>query len=89
MIGQLTGIPIYKGDRFAIIDVHGVGYQAFLTADHLVKIRPDQPETLKIWTYLAVREDALDLYGFETRIELDYFQLLISISGVGPKSALG
>jgi Holliday junction DNA helicase RuvA len=46
-------------------------------------------EVASFWTYLAVRENALDLYGFQSHEELDFFELLISVSGIGPKSALG
>jgi len=95
MISRLTGTIIHADTRFLIIDVGGVGYKIYTTAGVLEKpVRPGHPggnlkDTVTFWTYLAVREDALDLYGFPTKDELEFFELLIGISGIGPKSALG
>lgn len=86
MISYLTGKIIHADTRFFIIDVNGVGYKIYTTSGVLEK---QLPETVSFWTYLAVREDALDLYGFPTKDELDFFELLISVNGIGPKTALG
>jgi Holliday junction DNA helicase RuvA len=86
MISYLTGIIIHADTRFFIIDVNGVGYKVYTTAGVLEKHLADK---VSFWTYLAVREDALDLYGFPTKEELDFFELLITVNGIGPKSALG
>lgn len=95
MIYHLTGTIVHADTRFLVIDVGGVGYKVYTTAGVLEKpVRPGHPgghlqETVSFWTYLAVREDALDLYGFPTKDELDMFELLLSVNGIGPKSALG
>lgn len=87
MIAQLKGRLAHRDDKLVILDVGGVGYRLFVSTDTLARL-PADGETAVFWTHLAVREDALDLYGFLDKAELDYFQLLIGISGVGPKSAL-
>lgn len=86
MISRITGEIIYKTDKFVIIEANSIGYKVFTTTELLNLAKMD--EQLKIWTYLAVKENALDLYGFANKKELDFFELLITISGVGPKSAL-
>ncbi|MFH1402262.1 MAG: Holliday junction branch migration protein RuvA [Patescibacteria group bacterium] len=88
MIAQLTGQITYQDDNFVILDVAGVGYKVFITAETLVILKDDDGP-IKIWTHLAVRENALDLYGFLEKEELDFFEMLITISGIGPKTALG
>lgn len=77
---------VAKSSRAATLEVAGVGYLVFMTTDALTKIKLGQPLTLN--THLAVREDALDLFGFEMQSELSYFQLLLTVPGIGPKSAL-
>lgn len=86
MIGYIEGIVKYKDERTLIVSVSGVGYVLFCAPQALARIELEAQITL--WTHLAVREDALDLYGFFERDELQFFRLLISISGIGPKSAL-
>lgn len=84
MIAFVNGILDEKRDLLAVIDVGGVGYNVNIsayTADRL----PSKGEAVKLYTYMSVREDAMNLYGFLTRDELDFFKLLISISGIGPK----
>lgn len=87
MIGHLRGKITHLGDRYAILDVQGVGYKIYTTAPNL--LLSNNEEESSFWTHLVVREDVLDLYGFKHKNELDFFELLISVSGVGPKSALG
>lgn len=87
MIGQLTGKTTYKGERFIIVEVNGVGYKLFVTPETLKIASSDQLSVATFWTYLAVRENALDLYGFLEKRELDFFELLLTVSGIGPKSA--
>ena len=87
MIARLSGTIVHKEARFAIIDVSGVGYKVAMTEETLADLREDAKVTL--FTYLAVREDALDLYGFKDFATKSFFELLISISGIGPKTALG
>lgn len=88
MIGKISGITAFKGDRFAIIETGGVGYKVFITLECLRTLPHEDGEVISLWTHTVVREDALDLYGFTSRSELDLFERLIGISGVGPKSAL-
>jgi len=87
MITQLRGKIQGKDPEYCILDVGGVGYKVFVTPETLAKT-PEEKEVL-LWTHLAVRETSMDLYGFLTREDLVFFELLIGISGVGPKSALG
>jgi Holliday junction DNA helicase RuvA len=89
MIAQLRGKIVSYNPRFIILMVMGVGYKVFVTADILNKINKDEQNDITFWTYLAVRDDSLDLYGFLSQAELNFFELLITISGVGPKTAQG
>ena len=86
MISQLRGAIVLKDPEYLIIDVHGVGYRVYVTPETLA----NTPEGVEahLWTHLSVRETAHDLYGFLSREDLNFFELLITISGVGPKSAL-
>ena len=86
MITQLRGIVAGKDPEYIILDVGGVGYKVFVTPETLAHTPENQEVTL--WTHLSVRETALDLYGFLNLPDLRFFELLIGISGVGPKSAL-
>jgi Holliday junction DNA helicase RuvA len=73
-------------DNFLVVYAGGVGYKIFSSNTTIANIRKDREFT--VYTYLNVREDALDLYGFSTEEELSTFKMLISVSGVGPKAAL-
>lgn len=86
MISKLKGVIEHKDDKFIILQVGGVGYKIFLVSEQLEKIK--ESANISLWTYLAVREDSLTLYGFEEKEGLDFFEMLISISGIGPKTAL-
>lgn len=86
MIGHIKGIIIHQDLKSVILDVSGVGYKIYTNTGALDS---HKGSTVEFWTYLAVRENALDLYGFQSKEELDFFELLISVSGIGPKSALG
>ncbi|GMQ95361.1 MAG: Holliday junction branch migration protein RuvA [Patescibacteria group bacterium] len=87
MISHLRGGVVLKRDRFVILETGGVGYKVYVSLDTFRKIKDDGKE-VAFWTHLAVRENALDLYGFTNYGELEFFELLIGISGIGPKSAL-
>lgn len=87
MISKITGQIIHISEKFIIIETNGIGYKIYTTAELLNAIKLNTE--IKAWTYLAVRENALDLYGFADKKDLDFFELLITISGVGPKTALG
>lgn len=87
MIGYLKGKIKFKDERQVILDVNGVGYKLFVSVPTL-EAMPKIDQEAEFFTYLAVRDDALDLYGFGTKKEKEFFELLISVSGIGPKSAL-
>ncbi|MEK7585492.1 MAG: Holliday junction branch migration protein RuvA [Patescibacteria group bacterium] len=86
MIGRLRGQVVGKSERTVTLEVGGVGYKVNLPADTLAQAKVGRELTLH--THLAVRDDALDLYGFETEESLTYFHLLLTVPGIGPKSAL-
>jgi Holliday junction DNA helicase RuvA len=88
MISRLTGKIVHFDLKYIILDVNGVGYKIATTVDIISKLGKDE-KVVTVWTYLAVRENALDLYGFLSLAELNFFELLITISGIGPKTALG
>ncbi len=87
MIHHLKGILEYKSPAFIIVDVGGVGYEINIPLSSFDPLPPEGKE-IKINTYLHWRENGLTLYGFVTQEERDFFGLLISISKIGPKSAL-
>ena len=87
MIAYISGKIVQKTDKSIIISAGGIGYQVFVSTDVLAR-SPGVGETMELSTYLAVRENALDLFGFETIDEKNFFELLLSVSGIGPRSAL-
>lgn len=89
MIAHLSGTLLFSSDRFIVVDVNGVGYKVRIALDTLRTLRGAPNNTVDLWIHTVVREDALDLYGFRNQAELDFFEMLISVSGIGPKSALG
>lgn len=90
MISKLRGEVSYVGDKYIVLDVSGVGYRINLTASDLGKViaSGESEDELVFWTHLSVREDAMELYGFFEKNDLDFFELLIGISGIGPKKAI-
>lgn len=113
MISHLEGKIIFKGEKFIILNVNGVGYKVFLSQKVLYKIsqkdkefnpraKQEQPVmgrkigtanshhgmAVELFCYLNVKENALDLYGFLTHKELEFFETLINIRSIGPKAAL-
>ena len=87
MIAYLAGKIILRKDKFIILETGGVGYKVFLSQQNLQKL-PELGADIKLFCFQNVREDALDLYGFLTDKEMDFFEVLMEIRGVGPKSAL-
>ena len=85
MIHYLKGKLGLKDEKVAVIEVGGVGYKVFCSPVTLAKISEDQE--VRLFTYLHLRENALELYGFLTQSELGLFEVLNDISGVGPKTA--
>ena len=87
MFAYIKGILDTKQDTFVIIDVQGIGYKIFMPAKSIENIG-EVGETIKVYTYYYVREDNISLYGFSSNEELRMFELLLSVSGVGAKSAV-
>ena len=87
MIAQLRGKLIHKSPEYSIIDVGGVGYRVFTPFSTFYEL-PDIENQVTLHTYTNVREDALQLFGFLTTEEKEMFQLLLGVSGIGPKLAV-
>lgn len=87
MIAQIIGKIVHKTEKSIIVNAGGVGYQIFVSTDVLTNSKP-VGETTELWTYMAVRETAIELFGFETIDEKKFFELLLSVSGIGPRGAL-
>jgi Holliday junction DNA helicase RuvA len=86
MIYQISGNLIAKHKDFVVIEVSGIGFKITATINTINTIKLEQK--ILLHTYLHVREDALDLYGFHSTLEREVFLLLIGISGIGPKLAI-
>ncbi len=89
MISQLTGQISHQNNNYIVLDVLGIGYKIFVTAETIQNLEENNQNEIKFWTHLAVRENSLDLYGFLEKQDLNFFEMLITISGIGPKTALG
>ena len=87
MISYIRGELCDIEEQKAIVDVNGVGYGIYMPQQAL-SLLPPMGQQVKIHTYLNIREDAMQLFGFLTKEERSVFRMLINISGVGPKSAL-
>lgn len=88
MISFLKGVIEEKSEKSVFLDVHGVGYEVFMPTGSASQL-PGTGEEVKLYTYLQISENAVGLYGFLTRDELKVFKLLITVSGIGPKGAVG
>lgn len=88
MISYIRGEVLYCTDSSVVVDVGSVGMEVNVTAQTLAAMER-ATGTVEFFTYLHVKEDALTLYGFNSRNELKLFKMLITVSGIGPKSALG
>lgn len=88
MIYFLDGNIVKKELTYAVIEVGGIGYEVFITLGGYESL-PPAGEKARLYTYHHVREDAQLLYGFTGEKERDFFKLLIGVSGVGPKVAMG
>ena len=84
MIALLTGNIAYKSPEYIILDVNGVGYRVQIPFSTYYEL-PEEGDTVSLQIYTHVKEDAISLYGFRTVAEKNFFQLLISVSGIGPK----
>ncbi|MGC9968286.1 MAG: Holliday junction branch migration protein RuvA [Minisyncoccia bacterium] len=87
MLYSVSGKVALKSDRFAVIEAGGLGLKISMSGRTLAAL-PAAGNGAKIFTYLHMREDGLELYGFLSEKDLAFFEMLISVSGVGPRSAL-
>jgi len=88
MISSLEGRVLIKAEKYAIIEAGGIGFKVFCAEKTLSKI-PQIGESVKLFTFLSVKENGWDLFGFWRLEELEIFELLITIPGIGPKTAAG
>ncbi len=95
MIGSIKGKIILKTDKFVIVETNNIGYKIAVSPDTLSRLTLRQNsgqekinEIVSFWIHTHVREDAFDLYGFLEHKELEFFEMLLGVSGIGPKSAL-
>ncbi len=86
MLAYLKGKLIVKFQDYVILEVQGIGYKVYMSKTAIETLQED--EEMKIYTYLKVREDDISLFGFITNEELRMFELLISVGGIGAKSAI-
>lgn len=87
MIAYVKGVLDTKTNAYVIIDVQGIGYRVFMPSKSIESLG-ETGEIVKVYTYYYVREDNISLYGFSSNEELRMFELLISVSGIGAKSAI-
>lgn len=88
MYEYLRGKLVSKQPDYVVIDVNGIGYKVFVSFNNHESYGTEGSE-IRLYTYLHVREDVLSLYGFQTKEKLEFFELLIQVSGIGPKVAQG
>lgn len=87
MYYYINGKLAIKKELFVVIDVMGVGYKIYMAPNFISQL-PSVGDTVKVYVYTNIKEDAMDLYGFSSESELSMFEMLLSVSGVGPKAAL-
>lgn len=87
MIAYITGSIVKKDPDHIILDHNGMGYLIYM-GERSMNYLPMNEKNTRIYTYMNVKEDAIDLYGFHDESDREFFQLLLSVTGVGPKSAL-
>ena len=87
MFAYIKGILEVKTKGYIVIDVSGIGYKVFMS-ETAIESLGEIGQSVKVHTYLKVREDEMSLYGFNTNEELRMFELLLSVSGIGAKSAI-
>ena len=87
MIAYVRGRVDWIGENSVVVEAGGIGYEIYMTGAALSRLSVDRE--VKIHTYFQVREDAMQLFGFLSRDELEVFRLLLGVSGIGPKAALG
>jgi holliday junction DNA helicase RuvA len=88
MISHLTGTIFEKEPGALILDAAGVGYRVHVSSATFAALPVESGASVSLYIHMAVREDSMDLYGFTDRDERSLFEMLLSVSGIGPKSAL-
>ncbi len=88
MISFIRGKIVDSSETSLILENGGIGYEIFMTGASMEKALREKEE-IKIHTYFHIREDAMQLYGFLTKDDLQIFRLLLGVNGIGPKAALG
>ena len=86
MIAYLKGELVVKSEEYIIIEVQGIGYKVFMSKKSIDELQ--ESKQVRVYTYLKVREDDISIFGFNTNEELHMFELLISVGGIGAKSAI-
>ena len=86
MIAYLKGEVITKSEEYVILEVQGIGYKIYMSKKSIDELEKDKE--VRVYTYLKVREDDISLFGFCSNEELHMFELLISVGGIGAKSAI-
>ncbi len=87
MISYLSGKIILKEDKFLILDVNGTGYKIFLSSKK-IELIDEKGKDLSVFCYLNTKKDPWEIYGFLSLSEMELFEILMKVSGVGPKAAL-
>jgi Holliday junction DNA helicase RuvA len=87
MIALISGKIVHKGISHVIVDVHGVGYRIFIPLTTFYEL-PEAGQVIALHVHTNVKQDAINLFGFYTVQERDLFQLMISVSGIGPKMSM-
>jgi len=87
MFEYIQGTLKYIGSDYVVVDINGVGFKIYTRVNSISGI-VDKEENLKLYNYLNVRENEISLYGFSSKQELELFELLINVSGIGPRVAL-
>jgi len=87
MIALISGKIVHKGISHVIVDVHGVGYRIFIPLTTFYEL-PEAGQVITLHVHTNVKQDAINLFGFYTVQERDLFQLMISVSGIGPKMSM-
>lgn len=87
MFSYIKGMLEIKSSNFIVVDVNGIGFKIFMPLTSIQRLE-ETGKIVKIYTYMQVKEDDISLYGFTTNEELRMFELLISVSGIGAKSAI-
>ena len=87
MIAFIHGTAVDMTENSVVVEAGGIGYDIYMTGTDLSQIH--MGEEVKIHTFFSVREDAMKLYGFKSKDDLQMFKLLLGVNGVGPKAAIG